>query len=77
MSDMSKIMELCRTAHYFSLDRTKFDSQRDAVRNMLPALCKKRAAIEADEATRRGLIVDPGRNMSLGVRHLRELPPAR
>ena len=70
-------MILYRTAADDGRDRIVFDFQRDAVRNMLRALCKKRAAIKIDEATRRGSIVDPGRNMSLGVRHLRELPPAR
>ena len=46
------VLILYRTAADDGRDRLVFDLQRDAVRNMLPALCKKRAAIEADEATR-------------------------
>ena len=46
------VVILCRTAADDGRDRIVFDLQRDAVRNMLRALCKKRAAIEIDEATR-------------------------
>ena len=46
------VVILCRTAADDGRDRLVFDLQRDAVRNMLRALCKKRAAIEIDEATR-------------------------